>query len=101
MQWFFGNYLRSPADRADWRFAPLAAADLSGLAPAWMALAEYDPLLDEGALYARRLAESGVAVECITYAGMVHAFFQHGGFVPRAWEAHRDAAAALARALIG
>ena len=99
VQWFFAHYLRTPADRADWRFAPLAAADLSGLAPAWMALAEYDPLVDEGLLYAQRLDRAGVPVECVTYAGMVHAFFQHGGFVPRARDAHRDAAAALARAL--
>ena len=58
-------------------------------------------LVDEGLLYAQRLAQAGVPVECITYAGMVHAFFQHGGFVPRARDAHRDAAAALARALAG
>ena len=99
VQWFFANYLIDASQRHDWRFAPLAAASVAGVAPAWMALAEYDPLVDEGLAYAQRLRDAGVAVECLTYAGMVHAFFQHGGFVRRVRPAHCDAAAALAHAL--
>ena len=98
IQWFFGNYLRGDEDRQDWRFAPLVAEDLRGLAPAWIAAAEYDPLRDEDFAYAQRLREAGVPVECVEYPGMIHAFFQHGGFVPAARRAHEDAGAALRRA---
>lgn len=100
IQWFFGNYLRSPADRQDWRFAPLLAPSLAQAAPTWLALAQYDPLLDEGLAYAERLRQAGVAVQCTVFEGMTHAFFQHGGFVPAARRAHAQAGAAL-RAAFG
>lgn len=95
IQWFFGQYLRDAADRDDWRFAPLMAPSVARVAPAWMALAEYDPLLDEGRSYAERLETAGVTVDCRVYEGMIHAFFQHAGFVVRARQAHRDACSAL------
>ncbi|GAA4406067.1 alpha/beta hydrolase [Quisquiliibacterium transsilvanicum] len=95
IRWFFGNYVRSPAERDDWRFAPLNAPSLARLAPAWIALAEFDPLVDEGLDYAERLRTAGVPVDCTVYEGMIHAFFQHAGFVVRARQAHADACAAL------
>lgn len=95
IQWFFAHYLRSDADRDDWRFAPLMAPSLARVAPAWIALAEYDPLVDEGLSYAERLQAAGVPVTAKVYEGMIHAFFQHAGFVVRAREAHADACAAL------
>jgi acetyl esterase len=98
IQWFFEQYLRSPEDRLDWRFAPLLAPDLRGIAPAWIAAAEYDPLHDEALAYAQRLRESEVPVELVDYPGMIHSFFQHAGFVPAARRAHADAGAALRRA---
>ena len=98
IQWFFGNYLREEADRLDWRFAPLLAT-LEGVAPAWIAVAQYDPLRDEGVEFARRLEAAGVDVELVEYPGMIHAFFQHGGYVATARRAHSEASAALARAL--
>jgi acetyl esterase len=99
IQWFFGQYLRHPSDRLDWRFSPLQRDDLQGLAPVWMAHAEFDPLRDEGLTYAQRLRASGVAVSDITYPGMVHAFFQHGGAVTTARQAHVDCVKALQTAL--
>ncbi len=99
IQWFFNGYLRGDTDRDDWRFAPLVHPDLSGLAPVWLGLAQCDPLVDEGLAYAERLRVSGVAVDATVYAGMVHGFFQFGGLVPRAREAHRDAARVLRRHL--
>jgi len=48
IEWFFGHYVRNPAERTDWRFAPLLAPDVEGVAPAWIGLAECDPLVDEG-----------------------------------------------------
>src|SRR2546427_12626691 len=61
LAWMFGQYLRSDADRQDWRFAPLQASDLGRLAPTLMVLAEYDPLIDEGK---RRSEERRVGKEC-------------------------------------
>ena len=95
VQWFFAQTLRDERDRDDWRFAPLAAPDLRGLAPAWIAGAEYDPLIDENRAYAARLREAGVRVEFVQYDGMIHSFFQHAGFVEAARRAHDDACAAL------
>jgi acetyl esterase len=104
IQWFFGQYVRDADDRNDWRFAPLdgtrGAPAFAGLAPAWIATAEYDPLSDEGAAYADKLRAAGNVVTLQCYAGMIHEFFKMGGFVPEVAEAHADAAAAL-RAAFG
>jgi acetyl esterase len=99
IQWFFEHYVRDPSDRDDWRFAPLDgtrdAPDFGGVAPAWIATAEYDPLGDEGVAYAEKLRASGNAVTLMRYAGMIHEFFKMGGFVPEVAQAHADAAGAL------
>ena len=63
LEWFYGHYQTEPADRRDWRFSPLRAPDLAGVAPALPLLAEYDPLLDEGLAYGRGLRAAGVPVE--------------------------------------
>jgi acetyl esterase len=99
IQWFFKHYLRDPRDRLDWRFSPLQHPRLAGLAPAWIAHAEFDPLRDEGLAYASRLRADGVQVSDKTYLGMVHAFFQHAGAVKMAREAHRDCLIALKASL--
>lgn len=98
LQWMFGNYLRNDADRADWRFAPLEATDLSGLPPAFIALAEYDPLVDEGIAYAHRLIAAGVETQLKIYDGMVHDFARLGNIVSEAGEVRSDIAEALAAA---
>ncbi|MDH4449596.1 MAG: alpha/beta hydrolase [Rhodoferax sp.] len=106
IDFFFSQYLRTPQDRDDWRFAPLdgtgpdgSAADLSGVAPAWIGLAECDPLCDEGLAYADRLRMAGVAVDLELYRGMVHEFIKMGRAIPQAMQAHVDAAHALRLAL--
>ena len=81
----FAQYLRTPADRQDWRFAPLVHPDLRQLAPAWIAVAEYDPLRDEGQLYRERLRDAGVDADCRVFKGMVHSFMQFGGLVAAAY----------------
>ncbi len=96
--WFFANYVRDDADRDDWRFSPISHPDLRGVAPAWMAIAGFDPLRDDDRAFAAKLGAAGVPVRVDEYPGMVHAFFQHGGFVPTARRAHADAVAALRRA---
>ena len=93
--------LAREADWNDWRFAPLSHPDLRGVAPAWIAIADHDPLRDDDRAYAARLREAGVAVDAVEYPGMIHAFFQHGGFLPTARRAHADAATALRTAFTG
>lgn len=96
--WFFDNYVNSPADREDWRFAPLHAPDVEGVAPAWVGLAELDPLVDEGVMYADMLRSAGVAVDLEIYRGVTHEFIKMGRAIPEARQAHQDAARALRQA---
>ena len=93
--WFFSHYLRSPADRDDWRFAPLNAPDIDAVAPAWIGLAECDPLVDEGVLYGDKLRAAGVPVDLKIYRGVTHEFIKMGRIIPEARQAHADAARAL------
>lgn len=98
ISYFFNHYVNSPADREDWRFAPLLAPDVEGVAPAWIGLAECDPLVDEGVLYADKLRAAGVAVDLEIYRGVVHEFIKMGRAIPEALQAHADAARALKHA---
>ncbi|RZJ14580.1 MAG: alpha/beta hydrolase [Acidovorax sp.] len=95
ISWFFGNYVHSRAEREDWRFAPLLAPDVDGVAPAWVGLAECDPLVDEGVDYADKLRLAGVPVDLEIYRGVTHEFIKMGRAIPEARQAHADAARAL------
>src|SRR5437764_3340052 len=97
MRWFYEQYLRAPEDAADWQASPLAAPDLSGLPPAFVLTAGYDPLCDEGDAYAARLAASGVAVTHRRFPGQVHGFAMNGKII-RAAETALDEAAAVLKA---
>lgn len=96
--WFFNQYLRTPADREDWRFSPLNAPDLQGVAPAWLCLAECDPLVDEGLQYGDALRAAGVSVDLEIYRGVTHEFIKMGRALPEAVQAHADAGRALHQA---
>lgn len=98
IRWFYKHYLNAPDDAHDPRFAPLLADDLSGLPPALVMVAGYDPLHDEGVAYAEHLREAGNRVEIIDYPGMVHAFLSMAGAVDTAREAMHQAALALRNA---
>ncbi len=52
--------------------APSRAKDLSGLPPAYVSTMEFDPLRDEGILYALGMLQAGVSVELHSYAGTFH-----------------------------
>jgi acetyl esterase len=93
--YFFNHYLRTEADRDDWRFSPLSALDVEGVAPAWFGLAECDPLVDEGVMYADKLRTAGALVDLEIYRGVVHEFIKMGRAIPEAHQAHADAARAL------
>ena len=74
MDWFEDHYLPPGTDRADPRISVLRAADLSGLPPAYIATAGFDPLRDEGEEYAERMREAGVAVTLRRHPGLTHSF---------------------------
>jgi len=94
IEWFFDQYI-DVADRGDWRFAPLLADDHDGLAPACIVLAECDPLVDEGVMYADRLRASGGAVDLEIYRGVTHDFIKLGRMLPEAAQAQQAIADAL------
>ena len=97
INYFFDHYI-DRSDRDDWRFAPLNAPDLQGLAPAWLGLAECDPLFDEGLMYGDALRLAGVPVDLEIYKGVVHGFITMRRALPEARQAHQDAAKALRQA---
>ena len=98
IEYFFDQYI-AHAQREDWRFAPLNAPDVEGVAPAWFGLAECDPLVDDGLAYADKLRAAGVPVDLEIYRGVTHEFIKMGRAIPEARQAHGDAARALAQAL--
>jgi len=85
----------------DERVAPLRGADLAGAPPALIHTAEFDPLRDEGGLYARALANAGVPVRHRTHAGMIHHFYGLGAVIPAAQTALTAIGAELRGAFAG
>ena len=99
MEWFFEQYVEPGTDPKDPRLSPLLAPDLSGLPPAHIHTAEFDPLVDEGKAYADKLARAGVKVEYTCHPGMIHHFFCLAGAIPYARTAIANAGAAIKTAL--
>lgn len=84
MGWFWNHYLTDPAQGADPMASPNRAADLSRLPPAYVITAEYDPLRDEGAAFARRLAEAGNTVAHVNVPDANHGFLSWTGLIDTA-----------------
>ena len=98
MDWYTEHYLGA-ADRTDPRISPLLADDLSGLPAAYVAVAGFDPLRDEGEAYALRMAQAGVHVSLRRHDGLIHAFVNSTGVGRTGREAMLEACGALRQGL--
>ncbi len=90
--WMQDNYLGAQADPADPRLSPGRSEDLAGLAPAVVAGAGFDPLVDQGLDYAKALMAAGVDVTYRCYDSLPHGFVSFTGAVPAAEDAVRQIA---------
>jgi acetyl esterase len=95
MTWFTNHYLNNVNDKTNPLASPALAANLSGLPPALVITAEYDPLRDEGELYGQRLTEAGVSVTVSRYDGMIHGFMSISPIFDRGKRGIDESAAAL------
>ncbi len=87
LRWYLDNYLPATCGgTADQYLFPLTAQDLSGLPPALVMTAEFDPLRDEGIAYAEKLAKASVRVEHKHADDQMHGFLLHGRVISRAGE---------------
>ena len=93
MDWYWATYTAG-GSRTDPRLSPWCAEDLSGLAPAVVSTAGFDPLRDEGEDYARALREAGVPVVMRRASSLVHGFLNLADVHP----ASRDESVAVAAA---
>lgn len=92
---FNSFYFQSGADAANPLVSPIKREDLSGLPPALIVTAEYDPMRDEGELYGQRLKEAGVEVTVSRYAGANHGFTQNFSWIPEYHKVFGETAAFL------
>ena len=100
MDWFYARHF-ADADKSDPRCSPLLNLDFTGLPPALVVTAGYDPLRDEGKAYADKLAAFGVPVTYRHFAGQIHGFFSQAGAVSAAAQLHQECARALRQAFTG
>ncbi len=99
IEWFFNHYVAQETDRSDPRASPALAEKVTGMPPAYIMVAGFDPLHDEGVEYAEKLRAAGVAVTLGDYPDMVHDFIYLQTVLPQAAEALAAAAGALKSAL--
>ncbi|HKT95870.1 MAG TPA: alpha/beta hydrolase [Paraburkholderia sp.] len=82
VEYYLRVYAPDPASHNDPRLAPLAAPSLSGLPPAFVAVAEFDPLRDDGQLYVERLRAAGVPAQFHFGRGLLHGCMRAMGRCP-------------------
>ena len=99
MHWFMDHYLPLPTDRDDWRASPLKAQSHTNLPPALVMTAGFDPLRDEGLMYADALAAAGSATEYVCFERQIHGFFTMGRIMREAHNAVAMCGQALRRYL--
>lgn len=99
MAWYMRHYLPEGADIHDVRVSPLRADDLSGLAPAVVITAGFDPLVDQGFAYAEKLKAAEVETVYRCYDALAHTFTSRTGVIPAADKACREICNDVARML--
>ncbi|GGL37051.1 hypothetical protein GCM10009037_20710 [Halarchaeum grantii] len=95
LEWFHDCYYGDDATQRHPYADPIHADDLSGVAPATVLTAGFDPLRDGGRAYAARLAEAGVDTDFVEYEDMIHGFATDLARIERAREAVERVAAGL------
>ena len=90
MVWFWKQYLENEDLAFDPYVSPLQAEDLSELPPALVIVSGYDPLRDEGILYANRLQSAGVKTRLLVYDDMIHGFLSYLGILKQAIPALKE-----------
>ena len=95
MEWFMAHYMAADTDPTDQRLSPIKAESFEGLAPAVIATAGFDPLVDQGGAYAKVLREAGISVTYRCYDSLAHGFTAFTGALP----ACREIAALVQKAL--
>ncbi|MFG1933604.1 alpha/beta hydrolase [Mycobacterium sp. NPDC048908] len=95
-RWYIGdlNLAEMPVT-----LAPGRSEDLTGLPPAYIAVAGHDPLRDDGARYAELLSAAGVPVELHNAQTLIHGYLGYAGVVPAATAAAERGLSALRGAL--
>jgi acetyl esterase len=96
---FWSDYVRDEQEALDPHASPLREPNLSGLPPALVQTAEFDPLRDEGDKYAHRLLDAGVPVELWRQQGLIHGYFRMALASTRAREELAGTAAWIASAM--
>jgi acetyl esterase len=94
MRWIWETYLADPAQKNDWRAAPILA-DLKGVAPAHLIVGSLDPLLDDSHNLETKLKAAGVSCSLTVYQGINHGFIRYGRLIGTSRRAIADCAAAL------
>jgi acetyl esterase len=95
LDWYKRHYVADTGDALDPRCSPLLAEAWSGIAPAYVATAGFDPLRDEGEEYAQRLRAAGVPVALRRHRGLIHGFVNAVGIGHAGRDAQLEAAGAL------
>ncbi len=101
IRWFMGHYLRDDSDRRNPMASPAYATSFSGLPPALIITAEFDPLRDEAEDYGNKLREAGVPVQVSRYEGMVHGFVSMADMIDKGKLGIAEASTALKKAFGG
>jgi acetyl esterase len=96
---YHSYYVPAGVNPADPRLSPIEAKDVSGLPPAYIVTAGFDPLREDGIAYTEKLKRAGVPVTQVDYPTMIHGFFSMQGLIPLASEAIAAAAHAVRDAL--
>jgi acetyl esterase len=72
------NYLSRREDAKDWRASPQLAQSHKNLPPAFVMTAGFDPLRDEGLMYADALTKDGVSAQYVCFERQIHGFITMG-----------------------